>query len=325
MIREAGGWAAIRAKNGAPRRVTVIIKHKLTQPIQNTKRPASKKAPAAETVYESRSLAKGLGILEALAEAAAPMSLKDLAELAGLGKASTLRLLRTLQATHYLVRDRNKNYSVEPDWPNPLHQHLLYGLREAAIPVLRSLNAEFGETVALAFLFDDLIRVVEVTESTHHIRMSNYKGGILQPYASSLGKSITAFQTSEKVQQLLHTYGIFRLTANTLTDFRAIQEDLAAVRERGYAWDREETVPGGRCVGAPIRSPGGEVIAALGMSMPADRFTAELEALLPDRIKASAEQATTAMELAAYSERCRSAFRGDGDRDSELMPITVPR
>src|SRR6267154_1977262 len=27
----------------------------------------------------------------------------------------------------------------------------------------------------------------------------------------------------------------------------------------------------------------------------------------------------------AYSERCRSAFRGDGDRDSELMPITIPR
>src|ERR1017187_8536927 len=27
----------------------------------------------------------------------------------------------------------------------------------------------------------------------------------------------------------------------------------------------------------------------------------------------------------AYSERWRSAFRGDGDRDSELMPIAIPR
>jgi hypothetical protein len=31
------------------------------------------------------------------------------------------------------------------------------------------------------------------------------------------------------------------------------------------------------------------------------------------------------VNLAAYSERCRSPFRGDGDRDSELMPITIPR
>jgi hypothetical protein len=27
----------------------------------------------------------------------------------------------------------------------------------------------------------------------------------------------------------------------------------------------------------------------------------------------------------AYSERCRSAFRTDGDRDSKLMPITIPK
>jgi hypothetical protein len=26
----------------------------------------------------------------------------------------------------------------------------------------------------------------------------------------------------------------------------------------------------------------------------------------------------------ADSGRCRSAFRGDGDRDSEVMPITIP-
>jgi hypothetical protein len=31
------------------------------------------------------------------------------------------------------------------------------------------------------------------------------------------------------------------------------------------------------------------------------------------------------MNTGAYSERCRSAFRGDGDRDFELMPITIPR
>ena len=30
------------------------------------------------------------------------------------------------------------------------------------------------------------------------------------------------------------------------------------------------------------------------------------------------------IDPSAYSERCRSAFRGDGDRDSELMPITIP-
>ncbi len=253
------------------------------------------KDTVAEGPVESRSVAKGLRILETLALAPAPMALKDLADTAGLGKASTLRLLRTLQTTGYLVRDANDNYHLDRDWPSARQHHLLRLLCESAMPPLASLNAEFGETVALAFLFEDVIRVVEVIESTHHIRMSNYKGGILQPYASSLGKSITAFQTPENAQKLLYTYGIFRLTSATLTDFRAIQEDLAEVRERGYAWDREETVPGGTCVGAPIRSPGGDVIGALSISMPKDRFTLELQEILPGRVKQYAEQVTKAM------------------------------
>jgi DNA-binding IclR family transcriptional regulator len=272
--------------------------HKLAQLMEKMKRRTSKKAPLAETAYESRSLAKGLKILEALAISIVPMPLKDLAELAGLGKASTLRLLRTLQATGYLERDQNENYRLSQDWPNAAQQHLLQSVREAAIPVLNTISSEFGETVALAFLFDDLIRVVEVIESTHNIRMSNHKGGVLQPYASSLGKAIAALQTAEKAQELLYTYGIFRLTPATMTDFRAIQEDLALVRERGYAWDREETVPGGTCLGAPIRSPSGDVIAALSISMPKDRFTPELEALLPQRMTAYAEQISQTMKLA---------------------------
>ncbi|MDR3719692.1 MAG: IclR family transcriptional regulator [Bryobacteraceae bacterium] len=257
---------------------------------------------AAVDRYESRSLAKGLRILDTLAAASAPMQLKDLAESAGLGKASTLRLLRTLQSTGYLVRDQNDCYRLDREWPHP-QQHLLTLLRESAAPLLRALNSEFGETVALAFLFDDLIRVIEVIESTQQIRMSNYKGGLLQPHASSLGKAIAAFQTPEKAQKLLSTYGNFKLAPATLTDPRAIQEEYAAIRERGFAFDLEETVPGGNCVGAPIRSVTGEVVGALSISMPKDRFTAELHELLPARLKQCAEQVTNAMKQASQPPR----------------------
>ena len=263
--------------------------------MNKTKPRTGKRTIGSNPAFESRSLAKGLQILEVLSKAGSPMPLKDLAETVGLGKASTLRLLRTLRATGYLVRDGNENYGAEGDWLAPSGQHLLRMIRDAALPVLRVMNAEFGETVALAFLFEDHIRVAEVIESVHHIRMSNHKGRILQAYASSLGKSIAAFQTPERVQTLLHTYGIFRLTPSTLTDLRAILDDLAAIRERGYSWDREETVPGGRCVGAPIHGPKNEVHAAISISMPKDRFTPELEALLPERIVGYAEQIARAL------------------------------
>jgi len=253
----------------------------------------------AASNLESRSLAKGLLIVESLAARTEPLGLGEISALAGLGKASTLRLLRTLQGTGYIQRDANDSYYVQHSWPSLKRQERLNTLRECAGPFLAKLNAELGETVALAFLFEDVIRVVEVIESTHHIRMSNYRGGILQPFASSLGKSITAFQTPELGQRLLYTYGIFSLTPNTLTDFRAIQDELAAVRQRGFAWDREETVPGGNCCGAPIVCQNGDVYSAVSMSMPRARFTKQIEELLPGMMKEYAGEIAKAIKKAA--------------------------
>jgi DNA-binding IclR family transcriptional regulator len=257
----------------------------------------SAKGPAKPTITpESRSLAKGLLIVEALATGSEPVGLRDLSAMAGLGKASTLRLLRTLQGLGYIERDANDNYYSQHSWPSMQLQKRLAALRNCAVPVLQRLNAELGETVAMAFLFDDVIRVIEVIESTHHIRMSNYRGGILQPYASSLGKCITAHQTPDIAQRLLYTYGIFSLTPHTLTDFRAIQDDLAAVKERGFAWDREETVPGGTCCGAPVTGPNGEVYSAISMSMPKARFTKQIEELLPAMMKDYAAEISKALK-----------------------------
>jgi len=248
------------------------------------KRRSAKPITPPEPAFESRSLAKGIQILELLGGSPSPAGLKEISDHIGLGKASALRLIKTLQALGYLSRDENDNYLLGRDWPNKAQQFRLRALKETAAPYLSALNAELGETVALAFLFEDVVRVVDVIESTHHIRMSNYKGGVLQPYASSLGKSITAYQEPEVMQRLLYTYGIFSLTPNTLTDFRDIQDEFAAVRQRGYAWDREETVPGGTCIGAPIICTNGEVFSSFSMSMPKARFTKQLEELLPGMI-----------------------------------------
>jgi DNA-binding IclR family transcriptional regulator len=266
------------------------------------KRRSTKTAPLTVSSPESRSLAKGLQIVESLSARPNPMSLRDIAAASGLGKASALRLLRTLQAAGYIQRDANDNYFIEHAWPSLKQHERLNTLRQFAAPFLARLNAELGETVALAFLFDDVIRVVEVMEGTHHIRMSNYRGGILQPFASSLGKSITAYQSPELAQRLLYTYGIFSLTPNTLTDFRAIQDELTSVKQRGFAWDREETVPGGTCCGAPIICQNGEVYSAVSMSMPKARFTKQIEELLPGMLKEYAADIAKAIKKAGATQ-----------------------
>lgn len=248
------------------------------------------------TSAQTRSLAKGLQILELLAETQAPMSLKQISAEIGLGKASALRLLRTLENTGYISRDLSTDmYLLETEWPDSGRREMLRSLREIAVPYMRELNTSYGETVALAYLFSDQIRVVEVIESPQHIRMSNYRGRVLQPYASSLGKAITAFQEPAAVVSLMHTYGIYGLTSKTLTDHRKIQADLAGVRERGFAWDNEETADGGTCCGVPIRDKRDLVVASMSISMPSARFTPQLKQTLPPLMKELAEKISKAL------------------------------
>jgi IclR family acetate operon transcriptional repressor len=168
-------------------------------------------------------------------------------------------------------------------------------LRKAWGRFSTEIQSHCGETVSLAYLFDDHIRVVDALESPKHIRMSNFVGRILQPYASSLAKAITAFQDEALTQTLLDVYGIYRATKNTLVDQLAIQNEFAAVRARGFAEDKEETVEGGYCIGAPIHNPERKVIAALSVSSPKFRVTAEFMEKFPVRLMETADKISHAM------------------------------
>lgn len=95
-----------------------------------------------------------------------------------------------------------------------------------------------------------------------------------------MGKSITAFQTPEKINRILEVYGIFKRTPKTITDRPTLFAEFDQIRERGYAFDREEASEGGFCVGAPIQCEGKPVVAAISLSIPLVRFNPELEAAI---------------------------------------------
>jgi IclR family acetate operon transcriptional repressor len=52
-------------------------------------------------------------------------------------------------------------------------------------------------------------------------------------------------------------------------------EELAIIRQRGYAIDDEEHAAGVRCVAAPIMSATGEIVAAFGVSGTASQIDDE--------------------------------------------------
>jgi IclR family transcriptional regulator, acetate operon repressor len=63
------------------------------------------------------------------------------------------------------------------------------------------------------------------------------------------------------------------VTPSTITDAEEYLRDLAGVRRRGFALDSGENEEGGGCVAVAI--PGTEVPAAISLSAPAGRLSAD--------------------------------------------------
>ncbi|PSP86395.1 IclR family transcriptional regulator [Halobacteriales archaeon QS_1_68_17] len=95
----------------------------------------------------------------------------------------------------------------------------------------------------------------------------------------SLGKAMLAHMPERRVDEIIDRHGLPAQTAQTITSREALSDELAAIRDRGYAIDNEEKIEGLRCVAAPLTDDG--VVGAISISGPSsrmegDRFAEEL-------------------------------------------------
>lgn len=106
---------------------------------------------------------------------------------------------------------------------------------------------------------------------------------------NSLGKAILAFLPDERVRAIIDEYGLPQRTENTITDEGTLLEELAEVREQGYALNDEEEIVGLRAVGAPIRESSGRVLGAVSVSGPVSRMKGEaFESTIPEQVMQAA-------------------------------------
>jgi DNA-binding IclR family transcriptional regulator len=140
---------------------------------------------------------------------------------------------------------------------------------------MKQLLARFQETVNLAVLEGDQIVYVEILESPRTFRMCSRVGSREMPHSTALGKAILAFLPQQEVERILQNTGLPRYTANTIGSRSSLRDELAITRQRGYSIDNGENEEGARCVGAPIFDHRGDVVAAISISGPAVRSSAE--------------------------------------------------
>lgn len=102
-------------------------------------------------------------------------------------------------------------------------------------------------------------------------------------HETACGKAILAFLPDGRIHEVIDRHGLTASTENTITDQETLFEDLAAIRERGYAINREEFTDSLNAIGVPVHDQSGTVFGSISVSGPAHRMKGDrFEEDIPD-------------------------------------------
>ncbi|WP_432546451.1 IclR family transcriptional regulator [Kineococcus sp. SYSU DK004] len=226
-----------------------------------------------------KSAERTVRILEALARPPYTFTVAQLQETTGYPRSSLHALLRTLVDLHW----------IEPPTPGGGYgigaQALLTGTayldRDPALPrataAIEAIRDEAGCTTHVARLDGGNVVYLATREAPDRHRSASRVGRYLPAYATSLGKALLSERTAAELDALLPGEDLPPLTEATVRTRADLERELEEVRERGWALERGQNLPGTVCVGVRVeyRIPATDAISC---SLPAELATeAEVE------------------------------------------------
>jgi DNA-binding IclR family transcriptional regulator len=229
---------------------------------------ATKSAPAAErATYQIRALERGLDILEAFSLAEPELSVGQIAERTDLPKPTVIRLISVLADRGYVERVADaERYRLGVKTLEVSSVYLQSTSLEAeARPIMAELARATGQTANLGILDRGQVVHIEVMAPDRPVRFWASIGKREDAYVSGLGKVLlAALPTGDREAYLAQDFPA--VTPFTITDAERLRADLDEVGQNGFAVDREESNVGVVCLAAPIRSAGGQTMAAISIS-----------------------------------------------------------
>jgi len=141
-------------------------------------------------------------------------------------------------------------------------------LRAAALPHLEELHRVTAQTLHLAILRGaDVVYLEKLLPRDGSLAVPSVIGDRLPATCTGVGKALLAFSPDDEVASAV-CGPMRRRTARSLGSPQQVRRELAAIRDRGYAVDREETADGLACVAVPVLA-GTTAVAAISVSFPA--------------------------------------------------------
>ena len=263
--------------------------------------------------YPVKSLTKAFTLLDTLGRFENGTGIAVLSKELKIGKSTVHRLLATLREFDLVWFDPGtSSYALGPRilrWSDLLmRQNLL--IRHGA-PVLRDLVQASHETANIAVLQGTDVVFIDRFESSQKLRMTEAVGSRCPAHCTALGKSLLATMSEDEFRALYSgSESLKPMTPNSITTKERLWEHLQKVRQDGVAYDFEENVVGGVCLGTIVRNHTGKPVAALSISLPTQRLRGEILITLKDYLQKAASRLSSELGYVPHRELTLSTPAG---------------
>lgn len=206
-------------------------------------------------------------------------------------KSTIHRYITTLQHRGYVVKEGNTYY--------PSLRFLDFAEysrnRKRGYMMAKQKVEELAEKTdeRAQFLVEENGKGVYVHRATgsHAVRTDPGIGKEVHLHTIAAGKAILAHLPQYRVEAILDEFGMPAMSAKTITDRQELLNSFGEIRERGFSFNKEESVEGLHAVGVPVMEPGNQILGALSISGPSHRLKGDwLETDLPDQLKGTANE-----------------------------------
>lgn len=213
-----------------------------------------------------QSLVRGLSVIRTFNADRPRQTLAQVAEATGLARATARRFLHTLVGIGYAGTDGTTF------WLTPRVLELGYsymsglGLPAIAQPRLEELSRQVGESSSLSVLDGPDIVYVNRVPVRRIMTVSITIGTRFPAYATSMGRVLLSGLNPDQLDEYFEITELVALSPTTIHDEARLREEIARVRDQGWAIVDQELEPGLRSLAAPVHSTEGAIVAAVNIS-----------------------------------------------------------
>ena len=222
----------------------------------------------------NQSVQKAVTLLRATAASTDGASVSALARAAGLPRATALRLIQTMEQEGLLLRVPEADRVLLG--PELVRLARLVDmdtlLREIARGPLGELREAVRETVTLSIVAPDGgLELVSQVDGPQHLVPRSWVGQRFPMHASSSGKLLLSTYDDERLERFLRD-PLPALTPHTITTRRALREELARTRARGYSTTVDELEEGLAGVSVGVFGESGRLVGTINVTGLSQRF-----------------------------------------------------